>query len=132
MFLNTLTNKENNYFQSEYFKKQYFGKDSNYYLDRINSLGIKAYCKHKNNDIYYAHQGDNKIWSLPLFFLNDAIDWLLVFINKSANFSNIVQECFLKINFENNEIKNRLHDYLFNKIIISFEKIDYDLLNKEK
>lgn len=132
MFLNTLTNKENIYFQSEYFKKQYFGKDSNYYLDRINSLGIKAYCKYKNNDIYYAHQGDNKIWSLPLFFLNDAIDWLLVFINKPKNFSNIVQECFLKINFENNEIKNRLHDYLLNKIIISFEKIDYDLLNKEK
>ena len=126
-FLNILIDKENNDFLSNYFKANYLGKKTNYYLDELNFILIKVYCKYKNNQIYYVHKNDNdKVWSLPMFFLKDAIDWLLIFLDKKADAAKLLEKLIIKSNFSSKEIRNWLHDYLFNKIIISLEKIHHD------
>ena len=57
-----------------------------------------------------------------MFFLKDAIDWLLVFAQAKNSFGRIIVKCLQENIITNKEINNRLHDYLFNKIIISFEE----------
>lgn len=124
-FINKLIDFKNNYFFSNYFKDVFFNKDSNYYLQRIISLKIKAYSKENNGVISFTNNSDDSnAWPLPIFFLKDAIQWLLIFTDDACSFEDIFQQCLLKSNVSNNEIKNRLHDYLFNKIIISLQKID--------
>ena len=126
-FLNELLNAKNTEFLSNYFKDKFINKDSFYYLNKINNLGIKVYCKNKNNTIYFTDKSDDKnIWLLPMFFLKDAIEWLLVFANKNKKAKNVIEQCLNHCKIKNNEIKNRMHDYLFNKIIISLEKIKND------
>ena len=123
-FINKLIDFKNNYFFSNYFKDIFFNKDSNYYLQRIISLKIKVYSKENNGVISFTNNSDDSnAWPLPIFFLKDAIQWLLIFTDDACSFEDIFQQCLLKSNVSNNEIKNRLHDYLFNKIIISLQKI---------
>lgn len=124
-FLNEIFTSENNNFESDYFKARFLNKKVVDYLTKINSLHIRIYCKYKNNTIYFANQSKEKdIWPLPMFFLKDTVNWLLFFLNDKSNFNQIVNDVLLKANIDNSEIRNRLHDYLFNKIIISLEKID--------
>ncbi|MBQ3621892.1 hypothetical protein II941_03870 [bacterium] len=61
-----------------------------------------------------------------MFFLKDAVEWLLVFANKGKKTKNVIEQCLSHRKIKNNEIRNRMHDYLFNKIIISLEKIKND------
>ena len=124
-FINKLIDFKNNYFFSNYFKDIFFNKDSNYYLQKIISLKIKVYSKENNGVISFTNNSDDSnAWPLPIFFLKDAIQLLLIFTDDACSFEDIFQQCLLKSNVSNNEIKNRLHDYLFNKIIISLQKID--------
>lgn len=126
-FLNELLNTKNAEFLSNYFKDKFIDKDSFYYMNKINNLGIKVFCKDKNNTIYFTDKSDDKnIWLLPMFFLKDAVEWLLVFANKSKKAKNVIEQCLSHCKIKNNEIKNRMHDYLFNKITISLEKIKND------
>ena len=123
-FLNHLLIDTNNDFKSDYFKNWFINKKTDEYIDKINNLRIKVYCKYKNQKITFVNKScESNPWHLPMFFLRDAIDWLIIFTKSKLNFQEIINHCFLLSNISNEEIKNRLHDYLFNKIIISLEKI---------
>ena len=92
-FINKLIDFKNNYFFSNYFKDVFFNKDSNYYLQRIISLKIKVYSKENNGVISFTNNSDDSnAWPLPIFFLKDAIQWLLIFTDDA---------CLLKIFFNN-------------------------------
>ena len=123
-FLNHLLIDTNNDFKSYYFKNWFINKKTDEYIDKVNDLRIKVYCKYKNQKITFVNKScESNLWHLPMFFLRDAIDWLIIFTKSKLNFQEIINHCFLLSNISNEEIKNRLHDYLFNKIIISLEKI---------
>ncbi|MBR4486895.1 hypothetical protein IKS57_06235 [bacterium] len=47
---------------------------------------------------------------------------LCIFIKNNENFSKIIEKLLKQSKISNKEIKNRLQDFLFNKIIIQFEK----------
>ena len=123
--INGLINSKNNNFVSNYFKQEYADKDFTYYLEKISSLKIKVYSKKKKDAISFtSNSNDCTTWPLPMFFLKDAINWLLVFTDNQKTFKDVFENCLLKNNVDNQEIRNRLHDYLFNKIIISLNKVD--------
>ena len=63
-----------------------------------------------------------RIWKSPLFFLSDVINWLCIFIDEQNNFVKIVNKIIKQTKMKNQEIINRLKDFLFHKIIIQFEK----------
>ena len=92
----------------------------------MNNLGIKVCCQEKAGKIYFTNKSnDSNIWPVPIFFLKDTIDWLLVFIKDAEDIhDHHTTKSILENNISNQEISNRLHDYLFNKIIISLKKID--------
>ena len=124
-FFNSLLLNTNNDFKSDYFKNEFSNKKTIDYLNRINNLRIKVYCKYKNQKINFVNKSNEpNLWHLPIFFLRDAIDWLIIFTKSKMNFREIINQCFSTININDKEIINRLHDYLFNKIIISLEKIE--------
>ena len=123
-FINKLLIKNNVEFQSNYFKEQFKDKDANYYLDKISKLKVKAYCKNKNAKIFFTDKNEtNDIWPLPIYSLKDALDWLLIFTDDIRSSTTILED-LLENNISNQKIRSRMHDYLFNKIIISLKKID--------
>ena len=67
---------------------------------------------------------DKDCWHLPLFFLKDSVEWLCIFTDNNKNFSLIIDDCLKNNKISKDEIKNRLYDYLFCRIIISLDKID--------
>lgn len=127
IFLNNQLKSINENFCSNYFKDKFIGKSSLDYLNRINDLKIKVYCKYKDGSISFVNKSDEpNLWHLPIFFLRDAVAWLCIFTKNKKDFKEIVNQCFLENNVNNIELKNRVLDYLFNKIIISFDKIRMD------
>lgn len=123
--MNKLLVGKNTNFKSDYFKDIFLDKDSDYYLTKMNNLGIKVYCQEKAGKIYFTNKSnDSNIWPVPIFFLKDTIDWLLVFIKDAEDIhDHHTTKSILENNISNQEISNRLHDYLFNKIIISLKKL---------
>lgn len=120
---NVILNKKNDNFLSTYFNKAN-NKFPKFYLDKIDILNLKIFCEYnKYENLIFVKKRENKdIWHLPLFFLGDVVDWLCIFIDEKNNFSKIVNKLFKKIRIKNEEIINRLKDFLFHKIIIQFEK----------
>ena len=118
-FINQLLASKNNDFASDYFKEQFIDKDADYYLSKFNNLLFKVYCQEQTGQIYFTNKiNEPNSWHVPMFFLKDTINWLIVFSEQKTNFNLIINECFKQNNINNPEIRNRLHDYLFNKIII--------------
>ena len=121
--LNNLLIARNNNFTSNYFKDQFISKNIDYYLTKFNNLGLQVYYQEKERKIYFTNKSNNlNSWHVPMFFLKDAIDWLIVFVQAKNSFGSIIAKCLQENIITNKEINNRLHDYLFNKIIISFEE----------
>lgn len=134
-FLNhILKNKNKNaFFRTHYFKK--FEKITlDYYLNKFNDLNLKVFCKldlNKNKISFTKINLNIDTWHFPLFFLEDAINWLCVFIENKKDYYKIIDEAFNENKINNQIIKDRLKDFLFNKILISFEKVTaYLKINK--
>lgn len=112
-------------FLTNYFTKWLINKSPDQYLNQINNLGVKVFCKYKLGNISFIEKNDDKdCWHLPLFFLKDSVDWLCIFTDNNKNFSLIIDDCLKNNKISKDEIKNRLYDYLFCRIIISLDKID--------